>query len=265
MAYKVTSLRGKRIASLSEHFSRELPLWCKPCYASYLKNPVMLLAHKGEKLAAVWLVPSTNTGGSLSYEREPRLFPYTSPTILEKGNSNRRSVMQALFRHLTKSAYAIELPMCPDFFDITGAIEEGAFAEWRHTYRCDLALRSSMVSPPWGTRGKLAGHIRKATQWARVESCSSVDDFRFDLAIKTGSPEHLSARVALARELFSNGNAVAFRCIEASCVVGEAFGCDQPNSDQCCCCCPLVERRCTVAPPPGYVLGHVTSPEFWGT
>ncbi|MGH3941042.1 MAG: hypothetical protein ACRDTG_20865 [Pseudonocardiaceae bacterium] len=166
-----------------------------------------LVALRGNAVVAVWVLPISVDGTGAHARRIARVLPYAAPVLFDQHPQRRRDVMVALLGSIREDCVSLDLPMAPDFHDVTACRQLGMAVEWRHTHVLDL--RASWRA---GYSATVRQHLRAAQAAVEVRT-SEVSRFRFDLALVGQSADQVALRERFARQASARG---AVTCLTAA-------------------------------------------------
>jgi len=166
-----------------------------------------LIACRGDAVAAVWVLPISVDATGTHACRTARVLPYAAPVLLDGHPQRRRDVMVALLDAVRNACISLDLPMAPDFRDVTACRQLGMAVEWRHTHVLDL--RASWRT---GYSATVRQHLRVARAAVEVR-LDEVGRFRFDLALVGQTAEQVALRERFARWAAVRG---AVTCLTAA-------------------------------------------------
>ncbi|MGH3935273.1 MAG: hypothetical protein ACRDS1_09910, partial [Pseudonocardiaceae bacterium] len=166
-----------------------------------------LIALRGNAVAAVWVLPISIDDTGAHARRVARVLPYAAPVLLDRHPQRRRDVMVALLDAVQDDCVSLDLPMAPDFRDVTVCRQLGMVVDWRHTHVLDL--RGSWRA---GYSAAVRQHLRTARATVKVRT-SEVSQFRFDLALVGQSADQVALRERFAHRASARG---ALTCLTAA-------------------------------------------------
>lgn len=113
----------------------------------------------------------------------------------------------ALLDAVRDGCISLDLPMAPDFRDVTACRQLGMAVEWRHTHVLDL-------DASWraGYTATVRQHLRTAQAAVKVHT-SEVSKFRFDLALVGQPADQVALRERFAHRASARG---ALTCLTAA-------------------------------------------------
>lgn len=195
-------------------------LWQDPRLAEVLEA-WWLVARRGERTVATWLVPVEATAAGPVARRRVRALPYAAPRIREEASVARREVLGALVRHLQEHVQGIELPLDLELTDFGAFCDHGAFLEARHTHVVDSPYLYESRLPR-----RARNHLRAAAVEVELHELADVATFPFEQAVLDAPQDHVDRRRRLAVTLARQGRARALAVRRGSQVVGGTLALD---------------------------------------
>lgn len=186
-----------------------LPLWAGHLARLAYQETRTLTAWRGRELAAIWILPLVQHGGLTHIERPVRTLPYASPHITATHPQRRREIMSALLQEIQTRARSIQLPMSPEFKDVTMARKLGILVEWRHTHEIPLTKDWRHSYTP-----KVRNHRNSASKKATLSIEKDSADFDFGRGIVDQSPDQIELRRRFIQDL--QANKISVTCLTAT-------------------------------------------------
>jgi hypothetical protein len=196
-----------------------LPLWAGSLARVAYKETATLTAMQGRALVGLWVLPLVQHDDATRVERSARTLPYASPYIAATHPQRRREIMMALLKEVQARFCSIELPMSPQFYDVTMSGKLGVFVEWRHTYEIPIATewRRAYTS-------KVRNHLNSASKRVTLSAESGATIFDFDRGIVGQSPDQITLRRRFIHYLHANNvSVISLTAISHGRTVGQAL------------------------------------------
>jgi hypothetical protein len=199
MSVKVSSISFDEYLHIYQKLNSDMRIWYIPSYIIFYEDVKILIAKKGDAIVGIWIVPMLKKNDAVCAERNYRYFPYCAPLIFEKDNLATRNIIKEFFVYLQKICQYIEIPMDTYTSNISIIQSLGAVIELRHTH----VLESKEIK----LTSRLKNHINYAARNTSLVFGDSIDDFKFDIAIR-GSLEEINKRKSLATQLISEDKGI---------------------------------------------------------
>ncbi len=178
MVIEIKSITQEDYFDLVDKLKLKLPIWIQPSSVVCYKEKEILTVFRNNNLVGLYVLPIRIFNGYRIIERTYRYFPFLSPIIFENDLERRRNIVIELFKYIFKKYDGMYMPFSPEFKDIAGIAELGAFFECRHTQMIKKKLTFESMN------AKLRNHIKKAISMIEVRIESDIKTFNFNLAIK---------------------------------------------------------------------------------